>query len=139
MLVELTVEGAVGELALNRPEKLNAMHGELVAALRAQLEAAARQADEGTLRGLLVRGEGRAFCAGRDLSEAQRGEDAAAILGDTFNPLMQQMADFPTPTIAAVQGACLGTGLGLALACDLVYASDDAKLGSPFARIGAVL
>jgi len=43
------------------------------------------------------------------------------------------------PTIAAVHGACLGTGLGLALACDLVYAADDARIGSPFARIGAVL
>src|SRR5207247_10895798 len=64
---------------------------------------------------------------------------AQAILRDTFNPLMEQMAHFPAPTIAAVQGAALGTGLGLALACDLVYAADDARIGSPFARIGAVL
>ena len=49
------------------------------------------------------------------------------------------MADLAMPTIAAVHGACLGTGLGLALACDIVYAADDARIGSPFARIGAVL
>ena len=49
------------------------------------------------------------------------------------------MAAFPAPTFAAVHGACLGVGLGLALACDVVYIADDAKIGSPFARIGAVL
>jgi 2-(1,2-epoxy-1,2-dihydrophenyl)acetyl-CoA isomerase len=49
------------------------------------------------------------------------------------------MATVAIPTISAVQGACLGTGLGLALACDIVYAADDARIGSPFARIGAVL
>jgi enoyl-CoA hydratase/carnithine racemase len=51
---------------------------------------------------------------------------------------MTRVADFPSPTVAAVQGPCLGTGLGLALACDLLFAAEDAKLGSPFARIGAV-
>ena len=52
---------------------------------------------------------------------------------------MARMAGLAVPTIAAVHGACLGTGLGLALACDVVYAADDARIGSPFARIGAVL
>jgi enoyl-CoA hydratase/carnithine racemase len=49
------------------------------------------------------------------------------------------VADFPAPSFAAVHGPCLGIGLGLALACDVVYVADDAKIGSPFARIGAVL
>ena len=66
-------------------------------------------------------------------------EDGEAILRDIFNPLMTRMAGLAVPTIAAVHGACLGTGLGLALACDIVYAADDARIGSPFARIGAVL
>ncbi len=138
MPVDLHIADAVGELVLNRPEKLNAMHGLLAARIRERLEEALRSAEAGDLRCLIVRGEGRAFCAGRDLVDAQPGEDAGAILRDTFNPLMLQVARFPAPTVAAVQDACLGTGLGLALACDLVYVAHDAKLGSPFARLGAV-
>jgi enoyl-CoA hydratase/carnithine racemase len=91
-------------------------------------------------RALLVRGEGRAFCSGRDLADADPlHEDGEAILRDVFNPLIERLAGLAVPTIAAVQGACLGTGLGLALACDIIYAADDARIGSPFARIGAVL
>jgi enoyl-CoA hydratase/carnithine racemase len=91
-------------------------------------------------RALLIRGEGRAFCSGRDLADADPlHEDGEAILRDIFNPLLERMATIGIPTIAAVQGACLGTGLGLALACDILYAADDARIGSPFARIGAVL
>ena len=61
------------------------------------------------------------------------------ILDQIVNPVIRRVADFPAPTFAAVHGPCLGIGLGLALACDVVYAADDAKIGSPFARIGAVL
>ena len=56
------------------------------------------------------------------------------MLAEIFNPMVQTVADLPFPTIAAVQGACLGTGLGLALACDVVLAADTAKFGSPFAQ-----
>jgi len=52
---------------------------------------------------------------------------------------MARLAALAVPSIAAVHGACMGTGLGLALACDVVYAADDARIGSPFTRIGAVL
>ena len=91
-------------------------------------------------RAVVVTAAGRAFSAGRDLSDAEPlTEDAEAILRDTFNPLLQRIADIDVPTIAAVQGACLGVGFGIAFACDIVVAADDARIGSPFARIGAVL
>lgn len=138
-LVRLDADGTVGELVLNRPDKLNAMNAALVAELNAALDEAEAKSAAREIRCLLVRGEGRAFCAGRDLADAQPGEDAERILTDVFNPLMARLAAFTAPTVAAVQGGCLGTGLGLALACDLLYAAEDAKLGSPFARIGAVL
>ena len=134
--VLLTVDGGVAELVLNRPDKMNAMNLAMVHDLADALD----QAETGGARALLVRGEGRAFCSGRDLADADPlHEDGEAILRDVFNPLLERMATIAIPTIAAVQGACLGTGLGLALACDIVYASDDARIGSPFARIGAVL
>jgi len=134
--VLLTVDGGVAELVLNRPDKMNAMNLAMVHDLADALD----QAETGGARALVVRGEGRAFCSGRDLADADPlHEDGEAILRDIFNPLLERMATIAIPTIAAVQGACLGTGLGLALACDIVYASDDARIGSPFARIGAVL
>ncbi len=134
--VRLTIEDGVAELVLDRPDKMNAMSSVMVQDLVASLDAA----ESDGARSLLVRGEGRAFCSGRDLSDADPlHEDGEAILRDLFNPLMERMAGLAVPTIAAVHGACLGTGLGLALACDVVYAADDARIGSPFARIGAVL
>jgi 2-(1,2-epoxy-1,2-dihydrophenyl)acetyl-CoA isomerase len=132
----LTFDSGVAELVLNRPAKMNAMNSAMVRELSESLD---KVESEGA-RALLVRGEGRAFCSGRDLADADPlHEDGEAILRDVFNPLIERLAGLAVPTVAAVQGACLGTGLGLALACDIVYAADDARIGSPFARIGAVL
>jgi 2-(1,2-epoxy-1,2-dihydrophenyl)acetyl-CoA isomerase len=134
--VRLSIEDGVAELVLDRPDKMNAMSNAMVRELMESLDSA----EKAGARTLLVRGAGRAFCSGRDLADADPlHEDGEAILRDVLNPLMARMADVAIPTIAAVHGACLGTGLGLALACDIVYAADDARIGSPFARIGAVL
>lgn len=134
--VLLDVDGAYGELVLNRPDKINAVNDAMAGELTARLD----EAEAAGVRALLVRGEGRGFCAGRDLADAEPlDEDGEAILNDVLNPLVARLAGFPAPTFAVVQGPALGTGLGIALACDVVYAADDARIGSPFARIGAVL
>jgi len=136
MSVDLSVESGLAEIVLNRPDKLNALNDAMVAELNGCLE---RAATDG-VRAMMIRGEGPAFSAGRDLADAEPGaEDAEAIIENVFNPLIKRIVAFPAPTFAAVHGACLGVGLGLALACDVVYIADDAKIGSPFARIGAVL
>jgi 2-(1,2-epoxy-1,2-dihydrophenyl)acetyl-CoA isomerase len=136
MSVDLTIEDGVAELVLNRPAKMNAFDDPMVAEMNARLAKAATAG----VRALLIRGEGPAFSAGRDLAGAEPGkEDAEAILKTVFNPVIQTIADFPAPTFAAVHGPCLGVGLGIALACDVCYVAEDAKIGSPFARIGAVL
>lgn len=125
----------LAEVVLNRPEKINALDEPTVKMLLGALDEAEAQG----CRGMLIRGEGRGFCAGRDLGDADPlTEDAEAILRQQFNPLIARVAGFPAPTFAAVHGACLGAGLGLALACDVVYVADDARLGSPFAKLGAV-
>jgi enoyl-CoA hydratase/carnithine racemase len=129
-------DGAVAELVLNRPERRNALNSPALAALAGALD----ELDKDPPRALLLRGEGQGFCAGRDLSEAEPlTEDGEAILRDEINPLIARLAGLRCPTVAAVQGAALGTGLGLALACDLVLVGEDAKIGSPFGVIGAVL
>src|SRR5580658_5431537 len=136
MSVDLSVENGLAEIVLNRPDKMNALNDAMVAELNGALERAAAQG----ARALMIRGEGPAFSAGRDLADAHPGdEDAEAIIESTFNPLIKRIVAFPAPTFAAVHGACLGVGLGLALGCDVVYVADDARIGSPFARIGAVL
>jgi 2-(1,2-epoxy-1,2-dihydrophenyl)acetyl-CoA isomerase len=136
MSVELSVENGLAEIVLNRPDKMNAFNDAMVAELNECLERAASQG----VRALMIRGQGASFCAGRDLADADPGnEDAEAIIESVFNPLVKRIVAFPVPTLAAVHGACLGVGLGLALGCDVAYVADDARLGSPFARIGAVL
>ena len=134
MTVTCTVEGAVAEVRMDRPDKLNSLGETMVADFHAALD------QVGDARAVLLTAAGRAFSAGRDLSDAEPlTEDAEVILRDTFNPLLLRIAELDVPTIAAVQGACLGVGFGIAFACDLVVGGDDAKVGSPFARIGAVL
>jgi 2-(1,2-epoxy-1,2-dihydrophenyl)acetyl-CoA isomerase len=133
-LVRVERDGPVYEVVLSRPDRLNALTADMVAQLHAALD------QVGDARALLLWGEGRAFSAGRDLSEAQPGEeDAARVLRELFHPLFLRLYRCPIPTVAAVQGACLGAGLGLAFACDVVIAAEDAFFASPFGRIGAVL
>ena len=134
--IRLEYSGDVAELVLNRPERRNALDTAAVADLMGALD----ELEKSLPRALLVRGEGKGFCAGRDLSDAEPlNEDGEAILRDIFNPPVARLAALPCPTVAAVQGAALGTGLGLALACDLLLVGESAKIGSPFGAIGAVL
>jgi len=106
-------------------------------AMREELTSALVEAEG--CRCLLIRGEGRAFCAGRDLGDWHPDEDATAIIRQDLNPLLRRLYELPLPTIAAVQGACMGSGFGLAFACDIVLVADDAQISSPFARLGAIL
>jgi enoyl-CoA hydratase/carnithine racemase len=134
MTVTCTIDGGVAEVRMDRPDKLNSLGPVMVADFHAALD------QVGDARCVLVTAAGRAFSAGRDLSDAEPlTEDAQAILRDTFNPLLVRIAELDVPTIAAVQGACLGVGFGIAFACDVVVAADTARVGSPFARIAAVL
>ena len=135
-MIELTIRDDVAYVVLNAPDKLNALDE----AALAELEAAYETAEAAGVRALVLRGEGRAFCAGRDISGVDpRDDDVMGFLGDRVTPLLQRMSVFPAPTFAAAHGACLGVGLGLLIATDVVYVADTAKIGSPFANLGATL
>src|ERR1700730_2247281 len=125
MQAEINVSNSIAEIVLNRPDKLNAMGELMVGDIHSHLETA----EAAGVRALIFRGEGRAFSAGRDLEGVDASQDDAEKVLGMFNRLMTRIANFPAPTFAAVQGACLGAGLGVALACDVVYVADDAKLG----------
>lgn len=137
-LETLNVEdrGGVRIVTLNRPSAMNAANRAMLAELSSTFQAAA---DSDDVRCLVVTGAGRAFCSGRDLSEAEPGEDAYRIISETITPVLAQLWEFEKPTIAAVNGAAMGVGLGLALNCDIVIAADNARLSSPFANLGVAL
>ncbi|MCC9195630.1 enoyl-CoA hydratase/isomerase family protein [Arthrobacter sp. zg-Y820] len=135
-MIDLNVKDGIAEIVLNAPRKLNALNE----ADLTQLSQAYDHAAFPGVRALLLRGEGRVFCAGRDISGVDpANDDAYAYLGERLTPLMQKMAGFPAPTFAAAHGACLGAGLGLLVATDVVYVAGNAKIGSPFANLGATL
>jgi 2-(1,2-epoxy-1,2-dihydrophenyl)acetyl-CoA isomerase len=135
-VIDLTIDGDVAEIVLNTPEKLNALDEGGIAAL----DAAYTEAQAAGVRALVLRGQGRAFCAGRDISEVNAAtDDMSGYLFRLLTPLMKKMNAFPAPTFAAAHGACLGVGLGLLIVTDVVYVADDAKIGSPFVALGAVL
>ncbi|KQM81185.1 enoyl-CoA hydratase/isomerase family protein [Agromyces sp. Leaf222] len=139
-MIEITVADGVAEIVLNAPEKLNALDERGLDELTAAYAEAERLAEAGDVRALVLRGEGRAFCAGRDISGVDpRDDDVLGYLGGRVQPLLERMAAFPAPTFAIAHGACLGVGLGLLVASDIVYVADTAKIGSPFANLGATL
>ncbi|WP_026549055.1 enoyl-CoA hydratase/isomerase family protein [Arthrobacter sp. Br18] len=139
-MIELTLENNVAEIVLNAPHKLNSLDEQALTDLSSAYDDAARAAATGAVRTLVLRGEGRAFCAGRDISGVDpETDDAVAYLDGLVTPLLRKMAAFPAPTFAAAHGACLGVGLGLLVATDVVYVAENAKLGSPFANLGATL
>ncbi|MBN9168686.1 MAG: enoyl-CoA hydratase/isomerase family protein, partial [Microbacterium sp.] len=135
-MIELRIDDGVAEVVLNAPEKLNALDEDALH----ELSAVYGRAAAARVRALVLRGEGRAFCAGRDISTVDPvTDDVPHYLGDVLTPLLRRMSAFPAPTFAAARGACLGVGLGLLIATDVVYVADDARIGSPFAALGAML
>jgi len=133
---QLTIDGGVAIVTLDRPDKLNALDESALD----ELGAAYDEAEKAGVRALVLRGEGRAFCAGRDIAGVDpRDDDVLGFLGGRVEPLLKKMSAFPAPTFAAAHGACLGVGLGLLIATDVVYVADTAKIGSPFANLGATL
>lgn len=132
-------DGPVRILTMNRPDKLNALNTPLTQALVDGLEAADEAED---VRAIVLTGNGRAFCAGADLAEfkhltpehAERVE-TRATLSARLQIIFRQLRK---PVVAAVRGAAVGGGAGLAVACDMVVAGEDAKFGYPELKHGIV-
>jgi 2-(1,2-epoxy-1,2-dihydrophenyl)acetyl-CoA isomerase len=137
-MITSELRGHVSHVTLNRPEKLNAFAG----AMREELLAALRAAEQdAACRVVVLTGAGRAFCAGGDvdfMAGLQREQNTAAFhkLLDAGRDVVLQIATMPKPVIASVNGIAAGAGCNLALACDIRIASDAAKLGETFVRIG---
>lgn len=138
ILTERDPRGVV-TVRLNRPEVNNAYNGELVDALIEGLDALR---DDPSVRVLVIRGNGRHFQAGADLSwlnsVGQRSEADNRRVSERTASLVKHLNEFPKPTVALIHGACVGGGTGIAASCDVVIASEDAMFAVSEARWGVV-
>lgn len=137
-LLTYTLDGPIAILTLNRPEKLNAVNNQMIAELNAALDRA--EADD-QVRAIVLNGAGRAFSAGFDLDTGDEGSgrDVVALrrmLRRDFDIIMRFWHS-PKPTLAAVHGYCLGSGMEMALACDLTIAAADCRFGAPEVQFGS--
>jgi methylglutaconyl-CoA hydratase len=133
------VEGGVATLTLNRPDKRNALNGQLVAALKEALDRA--EADEG-VRVVAITGAGKDFCSGADLAELERIATMSAVenLADarSLGALFVKIRGLRCPVVALVRGRALAGGCGLATACDVVLADEASEFGYPEVHLGFV-
>jgi 2-(1,2-epoxy-1,2-dihydrophenyl)acetyl-CoA isomerase len=135
MEVELSREGPVLTITLNRPEVLNALN----LAMHEQLSAALGESADPALRAIVIAGAGRGFCVGQDVAGFPADPaEFAELLRRHYNPNLLAIRALEKPVIAAVNGVAAGAGLALALACDIRMAADSASLVPAFVGIGLV-
>lgn len=129
-------QGAVGVLTINRPKVLNALNPETIEEIAAHVESCRREA----VRCLVITGAGeRAFVAGADIAVmAEMSGVQARGFARRGQAVMRSLEELPIPVIGAVNGFALGGGLELALACDFIYASENAKFGQPEVNLGII-
>ena len=131
------VEGPMGIITLNRPDKLNAINGVMVKELNLALDQAEH---DDTVRVIILRGAGRAFSSGFDLDYGDVDTSAPDFwreeLTKDFN-IIVRFWDSPKPTIAAVHKYCLGSAMEMAVACDITVSADDCRFGAPEVQFGA--
>ncbi len=134
--IALAESGGVATITLNRPDKRNAISYELIE----ELLAALAEVEQSAAQILILTGAGSSFCSGMDLDNLRSitGRTLAQNLEDseTMARLFRSLYDFPKPTIAAVNGAAVGGGCGLATLCDFTLASREARFGYTEVRIG---
>ena len=140
--IEFTVSEGVARLTLNRPDKLNSFTGQMHAELRQALDSIQ---DDRRVRVLLLTGAGRAFCAGQDLADPDMAAPDGASMPDignvvekNYKPLVLRLQNLRVPTVAAVNGIAAGAGVSVALACDLVVATQSATFLQAFSKIGLI-
>ncbi len=131
-----TVEGGVGVLTLNRPDKFNCISSDLLEGLRAGMD---RFEAEQAVRAVLIEARGRQFCTGADLDEVldrRRSAEALREFIAAIHEVTRRFEASPLPVVAAVQGLALAGGMELVIACDTVFAAESARIGCQHARYG---
>jgi len=124
-------------ITFDRPDKFNSFNRELALGVQTALKEAS---DDAAVRCVVITGNGKAFCAGQDLSEAidPNGPELSTIVSEHYNPIIVAIRKLPKPVIAAVNGVAAGAGANIALACDIVVAHEKASFIQAFSKIGLI-
>ncbi|PKO89740.1 MAG: 2-(1,2-epoxy-1,2-dihydrophenyl)acetyl-CoA isomerase [Betaproteobacteria bacterium HGW-Betaproteobacteria-10] len=139
--IKFEIQDGIARLTLNRPDKLNSFTGEMHAELRVALD---HVQENKAIRVLVLSGAGRAFCAGQDLADPIMAKidgkmpDIGNVVENNYKPLILRLQNLRVPTIAAVNGIAAGAGASVALACDLVVATQSASFLQAFSKIGLI-
>lgn len=131
------IENGVAFITLNRPDKLNSFNREMALLLQSKLDECATLKE---IRCVYITGEGKGFCAGQDLAEVAdpNGPGMQKILSEHYNPIITRIRNMPKPVVAAVNGVAAGAGANMALACDIVVATQSASFIQAFSKIGLI-
>lgn len=128
----------IAYIKFNRPSKFNSFNREMAFLLQKTLDECAENRE---VRSIVLTGEGKAFCAGQDLGEVtdpEKNPGFRKILEEHYNPIITRIRNIEKPVIAAVNGVAAGAGANIALACDIVVASEKASFIQAFSKIGLV-
>jgi len=133
--ITLVIRDGIAVITLNRPEMMNALN----ARMRREITEAFKTAEDAA-RVIVLTGAGKAFCSGQDLADGGNAAtlDMEGTLNDEYVPMLKAIFDCKVPTIAAVNGPAAGAGANLALAADVVIASESAYFVQAFTRIGLI-
>jgi len=135
--IKVQIEGGVATITFDRPEKFNSFIRPMALALQEILD---KVAVDHSVRCIVLTGSGKAFCAGQDLQEATDpdGPPLTKIVSEHFNPIISRIRKIPKPVIGAVNGVAAGAGANIALACDIVIATESASFIQAFSKIGLI-
>lgn len=137
-ILKTQIENQIGFITLNRPKAFNSFNREMALAFQEKLKEYAKNEE---VRAIYISGEGKAFCAGQDLKEVTDEKDNPGfkkILEEHYNPIIRLIRTVKKPIIAAVNGVAAGAGANIALACDIVVASENASFIQAFSGIGLI-
>lgn len=131
------INDGVAKITLNRPEVFNSFHKEMAMEVQDALDQCQENAE---IRAVVLTGEGKAYCAGQDLKEVTdpNGPELSSIVRDHYNPIIERIRNLNKPVVAAVNGVAAGAGANIALACDVVIASEKASFIQAFSKIGLI-
>src|SRR5690606_33453814 len=132
------IENKIATLTLNRPEVFNSFNREMALLLQNEMDSCEKNPE---VRAIVIIGSGKAFCAGQDLKEVTSPElnpGFKKILEEHYNPIITRIRNIEKPIIGAINGVAAGAGANIALACDVVVASENASFIQAFSKIGLV-
>ena len=127
----------IGKILLHRPDKFNSFNRQMSKDLQKALDLCAEDND---IRCILITAEGKAFCAGQDLSEAidPNGPGIEKIVFEHYNPIITRIRNIEKPVVCAVNGVAAGAGASLSMACDIILATESASFTQAFSKIGLI-